>query len=93
MGEGAEKVRRKYGESRVNLAHTINRQRSGLAEASGLWEGALRDGQGGAVYSDWTCGLNVPAGKTYYDNTYVSVGNNRALSASISGYELTNYDW
>ena len=49
--------------------------------------------ESGAVYSDWTCGLNVPVGKTYHDFTYVSVGNNKALSAKISGYELSKYDW
>ena len=49
--------------------------------------------ESGAVYSDWPCGLNVPVGKTYHDFTYVWVGNNKALIVSISGYELTNYDW
>ena len=49
--------------------------------------------EGGAVYFDWTCAFNVPVGKTYHGDTYVSVGNNKALSAIISGYELTNYDW
>lgn len=31
------------------MAHTINRQRSGLAGAPSLWEGARRDEQGGAL--------------------------------------------
>ena len=33
----------------MNLAHTSNKQRSGLAGAPGLWEGTRRDEQGGAL--------------------------------------------
>ena len=49
--------------------------------------------EGGSTYSDYAWGMNVPVGQTFYDHVLVLVGNKEALSAKITGSELTNYDW
>ncbi len=49
--------------------------------------------EGGAVYSDYDWGYNISVGQLRYIHVFVPVGNKEALTAKITGSELSNYDW
>ena len=49
--------------------------------------------EGGAVYRDWTNGLNVRVGKKLSDWTMCDTGGKRVLSVTVSDVQLTSYSY
>ena len=49
--------------------------------------------EGGAVYQDWTNGLNVRVGKKLSDWTMCDTGGERVLSVTVSDVQLTSYSY
>lgn len=47
----------------------------------------------GAVYQDWSNGLNVAVGKTLSDWTLINSADKRAVAVRISDFELTSYGY
>ena len=47
----------------------------------------------GSKYQEWTNGLNVARGTYVTDYTMINVSKKRAVSVSVTTYELTSYSW